>query len=316
MRQGSYNRLQNELHQLKAANWHLFREGGLFLLFDARILSLHVLDRAAWAVAHAYGYQEKAEIISGLAASFPGHEVMSSLHELETLMSRGVITDFRRHDREVLPADLIPGQKPLMPVKALCLNVAHDCNLRCRYCFASSGNFGGGPKLMSGEVARRSIDFLLDVSGRRKHCEVDFFGGEPLVNWPVVRDTVLYGLEKAGALGKTVKFTITTNATLLDDEKIEFIKRYNMDIVLSLDGRPEVNDRMRTFADGRPTYDTVSRNIRRYIEQKGDEAYYVRGTYTRYNLDFAADVMHLADLGAKSISVEPVVASPEEPYSI
>ena len=302
--------------ELKAANWHLFRAGGLSLFFDARTLSLNILDEVARRVAELYGLMSSDDIIGRLSPMYPLSDVESAIAEIEDLVSSGLVSDFRQDDRALFPIEFIPDEKASLPVKALCLNVAHDCNLRCRYCFASSGDFGGSRKLMPANVARQAIDFLLKSSGPRAHCEVDFFGGEPLVNWPVVVDAVRYGYQRSAEYSKALKFTVTTNATLLDDEKIEFIRSNNMDIVLSLDGRPETNDRMRIFADKRPSYEVVSRNIRRYLEHKGDGIYYVRGTYTSYNLDFAADVMHLADLGARSVSVEPVVAGPDEPYSI
>ena len=194
-------------------------------------------------------------------------------------------------------------------VKALCLHIAHDCNLRCRYCFASTGDFGTGRSLMPQEVARRAIDFLIEKSGSRRNLEVDFFGGEPLLNFDTVKETVFYALERGKETGKNFRFTLTTNAVLLNEEHMKFINDYMGNVVMSLDGRPETNDRMRFRADGRGTYDVILPKIIEMAGSRGQDNYYVRGTFTRENLDFSKDVLHLADLGFKQVSVEPVVAA-------
>ena len=201
-------------------------------------------------------------------------------------------------------------------VKALCLNVAHDCNLRCSYCFADEGEYHGKRELMPEETAKAALDFLVRESGDRKNLEVDFFGGEPLMNFDVVKRAVAYGRELERTCGKHFRFTLTTNGVLLNDDILAFVNREMDNLVLSIDGRKAVHDRMRPFAGGRGSYDTVLPKLLRAAESRSGKDYYVRGTFTRHNLDFAKDVIHLADLGFEQISVEPVVASPEDDYAL
>ncbi|MCR5093504.1 MAG: thioether cross-link-forming SCIFF peptide maturase [Lachnospiraceae bacterium] len=209
-------------------------------------------------------------------------------------------------------------------VKALCLNVAHDCNLACRYCFAGQGEYQGQRALMPAEVGRAALDFLVKNSGSRRNLEVDFFGGEPLLNWEMVKETVRYGRSLEEANNKHFRFTLTTNGTLLNDEILEFANREMDNIVLSIDGRREINDRMRPWrgagtAEAGKTESVYDRIVPKYLEvarSRGGERYFVRGTFTRENLDFSEDVKHLADLGFTQISVEPVVADPSEPYAL
>lgn len=202
------------------------------------------------------------------------------------------------------------------PVKAMCLNVAHDCNLRCEYCFASTGDFGGGRKLMPLEVAKKAIDFLIENSGKRRNLEVDFFGGEPLLNFDVVKKTVEYAKNREKSNNKNFRFTITTNGVLLDDEKIEYINHHMNNVVLSLDGRREVNDRVRRRVDGSGSYDLILPKFLKLVEGRKDKDYYVRGTFTKYNLDFVKDVLHINDCGFDQISVEPVVCDLSCGYAI
>ncbi|MBR3575977.1 MAG: thioether cross-link-forming SCIFF peptide maturase [Clostridia bacterium] len=201
-------------------------------------------------------------------------------------------------------------------VKALCLHVAHDCNLRCKYCFADEGDYGGKKGLMSLDTAKAAIDFVIENSASRKNIEVDFFGGEPLLNFDVVKETVKYAREQEKIHGKNFRFTITTNGILLDDEKLAFINENMCNIVLSIDGRKEVNDRVRVNVNKKGCYDKIVPVFQKVAQSRNQDNYYVRGTFTRYNLDFAKDVLHLADLGFKQISVEPVVAPFEEDYAL
>lgn len=202
------------------------------------------------------------------------------------------------------------------PVKSMCLNIAHDCNLRCKYCFASQGDFGGGRKLMSYEVGKAALDFLIRNSGSRHHLEVDFFGGEPLMNWDVVKKLVVYGRELEKKFDKHINFTVTTNGTLLDDEKIAYINKEMHNAVLSIDGRREVNDAMRVRVDGSGSYDEIIKKFKKLVATRNGKEYYVRGTYTHNNLDFCADVFHLADEGFDQISIEPVVCDASTPYAL
>ena len=201
-------------------------------------------------------------------------------------------------------------------VKALCLHIAHDCNLACRYCFAEEGEYHGRRALMSYETGKAALDFLIANSGNRRNLEVDFFGGEPLMNWQVVKDLVAYGREQEKIHDKNFRFTLTTNGVLLDDEIMEFANKEMANVVLSIDGRKEVHDHMRPFRRGDGSYDLIVPKFQKFAESRNQEKYYVRGTFTHHNLDFSEDVLHLADLGFKQISVEPVVAQPEEEYAL
>ena len=201
-------------------------------------------------------------------------------------------------------------------VKALCLHIAHDCNLACRYCFAEEGEYHGRRAIMSYEVGKKALDFLVANSGNRTNLEVDFFGGEPLMNWEVVKQLVAYGRSLEEEHHKKFRFTITTNGVLLNDEILEFVNKEMGNMVLSIDGRKDVHDRMRPHRGGQGSYDEIVPKFKKAAESRGQMNYYVRGTYTHYNTDFAKDVLHLADLGFKQISVEPVVAPETEDYAI
>ena len=201
-------------------------------------------------------------------------------------------------------------------VKAMCLHIAHDCNLACRYCFAEEGEYHGRRALMSYEVGRKALDFLIANSGNRRNLEVDFFGGEPLMNWQVVKDLVAYGREQEKLNDKHFRFTVTTNGVLLNDDVQEFVNREMDNVVLSLDGRKEINDRMRPFRNGRGSYDLIVPKFQKLADSRGQERYYIRGTFTRGNLDFSEDILHFAELGFKQMSIEPVVGGEEDPYAI
>ncbi|MDD5953131.1 MAG: thioether cross-link-forming SCIFF peptide maturase, partial [Oscillospiraceae bacterium] len=202
------------------------------------------------------------------------------------------------------------------PIKSMCLNISHDCNLRCEYCFAAKGDFGCGRKLMPFEVAKSAIDFLVEKSKGRHNLEVDFFGGEPLMNFDVVKQTVEYARSIEKEKNKNFRFTLTTNGLLLNDEIIDYLNREMHNVVLSLDGRKEVNDRLRVRTDGTGCYDTIVPKYQKLVANRGDKDYYVRGTFTTHNLDFAEDAVHIADLGFKQLSIEPVVSDPKLDYSL
>ena len=201
-------------------------------------------------------------------------------------------------------------------LKSMCLHLCHDCNLRCRYCFAETGDYGTGERsFLSVETGKRAIDYLIEVSGPRRNLDIDFFGGEPLLNWQTVKELVAYCEVEGPAHGKDIRLTITTNALLLDEEKSRYIDQHFKNVVLSLDGRPAVHDRMRPYASGKGSYEQASRNARRFIEIREDREYYIRGTFTRFNLNFSNDVLHLATLGDQ-LSLEPVVADPGCDYAL
>ena len=194
--------------------------------------------------------------------------------------------------------------------------MAHDCNLRCKYCFASTGDFGAGRKLLDAETGKKAIDFLLTHSKGRKNLELDFFGGEPLMNMPVIKEVVSYARSKEKEYNKNFRFTVTTNGILLDDEITDYLNREMYNIVLSIDGRKEVNDRMRPTVNQKGSYDIILPKFKNLVDKRGDGQYYVRGTFTKYNIDFAADVLHLNEVGFDQVSVEPVVADPKFDYAL
>ena len=202
------------------------------------------------------------------------------------------------------------------PVKALCLHVAHDCNLRCGYCFADTGEYRGGRELMSAEVGKKAIDFVIENSQKRRNIEIDFFGGEPLMNFEVVREIVEYAKQKEKLCDKVFRFTLTTNGVLLDDNKLKYINENMSNLVLSLDGRKEVNDEMRKTVSGEGSYDVILPKLKKAADSREQKNYYLRGTFTRNNLDFTNDVLHIANLGFEQISVEPVVADSEKDFAI
>jgi uncharacterized protein len=212
--------------------------------------------------------------------------------------------------------ETVVGNKIKPAIKAMCLNMAHDCNLKCEYCFASQGDFKGEKSLMSFEVGKKAFDFLVKSSEKRVNLEVDFFGGEPLMNFDVIKQLVEYGRSLEKPYNKNFRFTITTNGVLLDDEKIDYINENMSNVVLSLDGRKSTNDRMRKTVNDKGSYDVIVKNFQNLIEKRGDKEYHARGTFTAYNLDFSEDIKHMRELGFKNISVEPVVAKPEEKYAL
>ena len=220
---------------------------------------------------------------------------------------------FTPDDYEQLAADY-KGSSHV--IKALCLHVAHTCNLNCSYCFASQGKYHGERAIMSFDVGKRALDFLVENSGDRRNLEVDFFGGEPLMNWQIVKDLVAYARSIEKDAGKNFRFTLTTNGVLLDDEVTDFCNREMHNVVLSLDGRKEVNDRFRVDVAGRGSYDRIVPNFQRFVAKRGDKSYYMRGTYTHYNTDFTNDLFHMADLGFTELSMEPVVCAPGDPCAL
>ena len=300
---------------------HSYRSNGYNIVLDVNSGSIHVVDDAVYAlIPEVEGIADRGrdDIMAALCAEprlldTYGEDVLrEAVTEILTLKERGEL--FTEDEYETVIDEALE-RKPV--VKALCLNIAHDCNLRCRYCFADEGTYHGDRKgLMSLDVAKAALDFLVRESGERRNLEVDFFGGEPLMNWEVVKETVRYGRSLEKEHDKNFRFTLTTNGTLLTDEVLEFANREMGNLVLSIDGRKEVNDRMRPRKGGQGTYDDIVPWFKKAAASRHNVRYYVRGTYTHHNLDFAEDVKHLADLGFTQISVEPVVARPEDDYAL
>lgn len=249
------------------------------------------------------------EIAEKLSKAYKREDILACYEEIKEAYKEGIL--FSEDDYEQYAEASVAS-----PVKAMCLNIAHDCNLRCEYCFASTGDFGVGRKLMTFETGKKAIDFLLTQSANRENLELDFFGGEPLMNFDVVKQIVEYARSREKEYGKHFRFTITTNGMLLDDDKIDFINKEMSNVVLSVDGRKAVNDRMRKRVDGNGCYDKIMPKYKRLVEKRGDKEYYVRGTYTKYNLDFSDDVFSLLDEGFDQISIEPVVTDPSDPYAL
>lgn len=293
---------------------HTFSALGCRIAVDVSSGAVHILDELTYdllrrAEGPLEGERCPAEIAAELSR-YPREELDEAWRELLALQEAG---ELFADDDYVDPARAVPQNAP---VKALCLHVAHDCNLRCKYCFASTGDFGTGRKIMDFETAKKAIDFVVARSGGRRNIEVDFFGGEPLMAMDTVRRTVDYARGLEVEKGKHFRFTITTNGVLLDDENIAYINREMDNVVLSLDGRKEVNDRMRRSAGDTGSYDRIVPRFQKLVAGRGDKDYYVRGTYTHYNTDFAEDVAHMADLGFEQISVEPVVGEASDEYTL
>ncbi|MEE1196222.1 MAG: thioether cross-link-forming SCIFF peptide maturase [Lachnospiraceae bacterium] len=293
---------------------HRYKNNGYNIVMDINSGSVHVVDDVTYDIlGHMEQGMSRDEIVNEMKKSGVCDEeaIVSAIDECEELKEQGMLfTEDAYRDA------VIDFKKRPTVVKALCLHIAHDCNLACRYCFAEEGEYHGRRAMMSYEVGKQALDFLIANSGNRRNLEVDFFGGEPLMNWQVVKDLVAYGREQEKIHDKNFRFTLTTNGVLLNDDIMEFANKEMANVVLSIDGRKEVHDFMRPFRKGAGSYDLIVPKFRKFAESRNQDKYYVRGTFTRHNLDFAKDVLHLADLGFKQISVEPVVAPPEADYSL
>ena len=292
---------------------HRYKSNGFNIVLDINSGCIHLVDEVTYEV---LPYLEEGlgteAIAEKLENKYNREDIETSVRECNKLKEDGML--FTKDVYENVIEEFSNNRQTV--VKALCLHIAHDCNLACRYCFAEEGEYHGRRALMSYEVGKKALDFLIANSGSRKNLEVDFFGGEPLMNWKVVKELVAYGRELEKQYDKHFRFTLTTNGVLLNEEVQEFVNREMDNVVLSLDGRKEVNDRMRPFRNGKGSYELIVPKFQKFAKSRGEKDYFVRGTFTRNNLDFGNDVLHYADLGFEKLSMEPVVASPEEPYSI
>ncbi|MBQ1538095.1 MAG: thioether cross-link-forming SCIFF peptide maturase [Ruminococcus sp.] len=292
---------------------HKFKQKDMFILLDTNSGGVHIIDELTYDL---LDYVEPPvegecpeEAIRALSGKYPEEELRECYAEMVSLYNDKIL--FSEDDYEKYALASVAS-----PVKAMCLLIALDCNLRCEYCFAGKGDYGKGRTLMTYETGKKAIDFLIEKSANRKNLEIDFFGGEPLMNFEVVKQIVEYAREQEKLHNKNIRFTITTNGTLLTDDKIEFINDQMHNVVLSIDGRPEVNDRMRKTINGKGSYNAFIDKFKKLVETRGDKEWYVRGTYTKYNLDFTNDVMSLYNEGFEQISVEPVIADPSLPYAL
>ena len=298
---------------------HCYQSNGYSIVMDVNSGAVHVVDDLVYQLVpllepRVKEKKDKGEILDFVKAQqlpYTEEETAEAVDEILLLAQEGQLYTEDIYENYI---DSFKNRETV--VKALCLHIAHDCNLACRYCFAEEGEYHGRRAIMSYEVGKKALDFLVANSGNRTNLEVDFFGGEPLMNWEVVKQLVAYGRSLEEEHHKKFRFTITTNGVLLNDEILEFVNKEMGNMVLSIDGRKEVHDRMRPHRGGQGSYDEIVPKFKKAAESRGQMNYYVRGTYTHYNTDFAKDVLHLADLGFKQISVEPVVAPETEDYAI
>ena len=295
---------------------HKYKQLGMNIVLDIYSGAVHVVDDVVYDmldyILEPFIIENKCPeyIIGEMKDKYPEEELCEAYEEICTLTREG------RLFTDDCYKELAENWNKKSVVKALCLHVAHDCNLRCKYCFADTGEFHGGRSIMSVEVGKKAIDFVIANSGNRHNIEIDYFGGEPLMNFEVVKEITEYAREQEKIHDKNFRFTITTNGILLDEEKKKYINENMSNVVLSIDGRKETNDRVRYRVDGSGSYDNIMPKFKDMADSRNQDNYYVRGTFTAYNLDFAKDVLHLADEGFKQTSVEPVVAPYEEDYAL
>ena len=305
---------------------HQYKLNGYNIVLDVYSGSVHVVDDVAYDIIgmyeghtkyNPYGTKTKEEITKAILEKYADNpevtaeEIADILEGVEELKKTGKLFT------EDLYADIAANFKMKNnDIKALCLHVAHTCNLTCDYCFASQGKYQGERALMSFEVGKQALDFLIANSGNRKNLEVDFFGGEPLMDWDVVKQLVNYARSVEKQHNKNFRFTLTTNGLLVDDDVIEFANKEMHNVVLSLDGRKEVHDKLRRTVGGHGSYDVIVPKFQKFVQSRNNTGYYVRGTYTHDNIDFTKDIFHMADLGFTELSMEPVVCDPKEPYAL
>ena len=296
---------------------HQYKLNGYNIVLDTCSGSVHVVDEVAYDIIALYPEKNPEEIVSAILAQHGGRP---DVNEEEVRACISDVAELERAGKLYTPDTFEPMafdfKNRSTVVKALCLHVAHTCNLSCPYCFASQGKYHGQQALMRFDVGKRALDFLMENSGDRVNLEVDFFGGEPLMNWEVVKELVAYAREQEGPRGKKFRFTLTTNGMLIDDDVIDFANREMHNVVLSLDGRKEVHDRLRVDWAGRGSYDRIVPKFQKLVERRGGKGYYMRGTFTHANPDFTKDVLHMADLGFDQLSMEPVVCAPDDPAAL
>ncbi len=296
---------------------HQYKLGGYNLVLDMASGSVHAVDEVAYDVIALYESHSHDEIKTIVLDRYR-EDASVTEEDLELLFSdiEQLKKDGKLFSKDIYENRAFDLKNRHTDIKALCLHIAHTCNLTCDYCFAKQGNFCGERALMSFEVGKRAIDFLIENSGNRKNLEVDFFGGEPLMNFDVVKQIVAYARSIEKEHNKNFRFTLTTNGMLIDDDVIEFANKECHNVVLSLDGRKEVHDHLRKTASGKGSYDIIVPKFQKLVESRGGKGYYMRGTFTHNNPDFVNDILHMLDLGFDELSMEPVVCAPDDPYAL
>ena len=296
---------------------HQYKLNGYNIVLDTASGSVHTVDDVAYDIIEMYKELPTDTIVDRILDKYNDlpdvteSEVLECIEDIKALEAAGKL--WSKDEYEELATNFKNNSKV---IKALCLHVAHTCNLNCSYCFASQGKYQGDRALMSFEVGKQAFDFLIANSGTRRNLEVDFFGGEPLMNWDVVKQLVAYARSIEKEHNKNFRFTLTTNGILLDDEVIDFLNKEMSNVVLSLDGRPEINDHFRRDYAGNGSYDRIVPKFKRLVEKREGKGYYLRGTFTHNNVDFTNDIFHMADLGFTELSMEPVVCPPDDPYAL
>ena len=295
---------------------HQYKLNGVNIVLDTYSGSVHVVDDLSYDIIENYENKEKEEITNKMLEKYKNEgitkkDIDETFSEIENLIKQGKL-----FSKDIFEGKNLDLKKRDNVIKALCLHVAHTCNLNCEYCFAGQGKYHGEDAIMSFETEKKALDFLVENSGNRKNLEVDFFGGEPLVNFEVVKQLVSYARSIEKEKNKNFRFTLTTNGVLLDDDAIDFLNKEMNNVVLSLDGRKEVNDAKRKTINGKGSYDIIVPKFQNFVKKRGDKEYYMRGTFTHNNLDFTNDIFHMADLGFTELSMEPVVSKPDTDYSL
>ncbi len=293
---------------------HQYKLNGYNIVLDTASGSVHAVDEVAYDIIEMYKTNSPEEIVVAITKKYSDvtrDDVLECIDDIKSLEDAGKL--YSKDEYEELACNYKNNSKV---IKALCLHVAHTCNLNCSYCFASQGKYQGDRAVMSFEVGKRAFDFLIENSGTRRNLEVDFFGGEPLMNWDVVKQLVAYARSIEKQHNKNFRFTLTTNGLLIDDEVIDFLNKEMSNVVLSLDGRREVHDLFRKDYAGNGSYDKIVPKFKRLVDARGGKDYYVRGTFTHNNVDFTNDILHMADLGFTELSMEPVVCAPSDPCAL
>lgn len=290
---------------------HKFIQDNEYYVIDVNSGAVHVVDELVYDLLDEDKLSSKEDLLDRFKNKYDQEQIEEAISDINELIDEGMLYSKDYYE------NIARNDKSKSFIKAMCLNIAHDCNLKCKYCFADEGEYKGRRKLMTAEVGKKAVDYIIKSSGPRKNIEVDLFGGEPLLAFNTIKEIVEYGKEMEKVHNKVIRFTMTTNATLLNDEIMEYIDKNMGNIVLSIDGRKDVNDGVRVRADGTGSYDSILPKIKKMVDMRDkSKQYYVRGTFTRKNIDFYEDVMHMAKLGFKEISVEPVVLEENNPLSL